>query len=261
MIRPITRPGIIVPHRGAQRPLWPYALNRDSAQAQGLVAWWPLAPGAEARDLAGPSSASLGAGNTWQSDSVGIVLDFPGNSACQIPAGSALNLLGDFSFAAWVRATASGQRTIYGGYDAAPPYSGRGVALVNGAVWYWSGIWVNSGVTINDGHWHQISLAASQSAVWFYLDGELRTTLGASSPSAYAGVRYLGLGDGGTYFFGQLFGCAVYNRLVSSAEVSQLYDPRTRWDLYYPLRQRVFFIPDSVVARPQSDLFSPLTGF
>ena len=55
----------------------------------------------------------------------------------------------------------------------------------------------------------------------------------------------------------------AWNRALTAAEVWQLYDPRTRWDLYYPLRQRTFFIPDTVQAGypAGAHLFWPLTGF
>lgn len=41
-------------------------------------------------------------------------------------------------------------------------------------------------------------------------------------------------------FDGKLAHCCIWNRALSDAEVWALYDPATRWDLYYPLGRKVW---------------------
>ena len=53
MIRPFQSPSLYYPPRGTVRPQWPFGINRNSPQSEGLIAWWPfvLRLGTTVRDL------------------------------------------------------------------------------------------------------------------------------------------------------------------------------------------------------------------
>jgi hypothetical protein len=44
----------------------------------------------------------------------------------------------------------------------------------------------------------------------------------------------------------------VYNRALTDAEIYQLYDPATRWELYYPLHRRTYFAPPPPTEKARS---------
>ena len=95
MYKTLARPGLITPPRCVERPLWPFAANRDSPQAEGLVAWWPMLPAidpAVVRDLASGIDGTIHSSPTWNAATeLGWTLDFPGSSA-YISGSSALSL-------------------------------------------------------------------------------------------------------------------------------------------------------------------------
>jgi hypothetical protein len=80
----LPRPAIITPWRGVQRPPWPFAVNRDSPQAEGLFAWWPVIDVAFFRDLVGQvpglaDGAFQGGATTVADDLKVLAWSFGGN--------------------------------------------------------------------------------------------------------------------------------------------------------------------------------------
>ena len=101
MIRQLCRPGIIVPSRGVQRPGWPYTLNRDSLQAQGLSMSLLLNVNSGYLDQNGIALTPSGA-PSWANDPVfGTVLNFNGTDAYLTSTNPAYGLPGAFTLSAW----------------------------------------------------------------------------------------------------------------------------------------------------------------
>ena len=104
--------------------------------------------------------------------------------------------------------------------------------------------YIASGVAIGTG-WHLCGMTVNASGFpTLYLDGRsvYSDTSGTpSAPSAGINVGYSGSINGlppsGCGFLHGL----TYNRALSDAEMRALYDPQTRWDLYYVPGRRVYF--------------------
>lgn len=75
------------------------------------------------------------------------------------------------------------------------------------------------------------------------IGGNLATSGDWTSGSGTTQTVSLGrlLTENSEQLIGQMFDGAVWNRKLSPAEMWSLYDPRTRWDLYYVPGRRVFF--------------------
>lgn len=279
MYRTHPRPGIITPFRGVQRPFWPFAVNRDSPQAEGLTHWWPMGVTQTIRNFgslqsipdATPGSTlievpTLDHGQAWSFD--GSV-----NGTWSIPydANTDAVLIGNSSVFIWVnyRSNASLQR-LCGFIDnnlgllywILIDYPNTG----GFALYYGSGSDVQSiqtpGLGLDDGNWHLVGGTLGGTTLTAYADGlpaGSRTIvtiagqglsgwfMGSSAASSPSSQRYRGL----------VSDARIWNRTLSVAEAAELYDPRTRWDLYYPLRQRVWSLPPS---RPSSVFRKTFSG-
>lgn len=55
-----------------------------------------------------------------------------------------------------------------------------------------------------------------------------------------AGDNIANGGQLGAYFAGTIYSFAIYNRALTASEVWELYEPRTRWDLYYQLGRKTY---------------------
>lgn len=239
-----------------QRPL-SFVPNRDSLQAQGLVAWWPLTARTQGRDLAGVNAADsgLGAATFIGQPLVGQALSNPFDADYySFPATHSLPL-GSTSrtFAFWLNVDSTVNYNIaieYGALAAAnrlliialssAPFIGvqGGLAYeVNGATAYTTGsvltagawthvVAVQNGTTVNDVTFSVNGYAVAMS---YNVGGTtINTTQG---PGHYLMRSQDTIGTAG-FFDGLLTDFRVYNRPLSPAEVFQLWAPQTRWALY-----------------------------
>ncbi len=260
MIRTLPRPGILTPPRGVQRPLWPFAVNRDSRQADGLAAWWPILPAVDPailRELANGIDGTIHNSPTWDAAAeLGWTLDFPGSSS-YISGSWSLSLTATpITVSGWFSLA-----TLFGTYHRVCDISdaSNSVQLA----------WDQDSQTLVTKHtafqggvsgtqWAPV--AASQlyhfAVVWdatgsgttaLYLNGQAQS--GASNNNIGApvaasnytlAVRRDLLASPNTFLDGSLADIRVYSRALSPAEVAELADPRTRWELCDPVRQRVW---------------------
>jgi hypothetical protein len=293
MIRTLARPAIIVPHRGVQRPLWPFALNRDSGQAEGLKRWyaWPLGAKfisgftnqTQVIDLANTAwNTPGGTGNTSiglynydyrypvngeQPDfMMGLVQKFGAGSEgiyCGKETGDLIETF-PFTLSCWLYPTAYVSLMGVCNKAVTSPYA-YGLR-VSGSDWI---SYINSsslsfqGPALNQ--WAHIAVVVYSGFHGVYLNGSLIASVSVSDPPAANDDEFLIGTDytpGSRPFNGSIVDFRIYKKALSAAEVWRLYDPRTRWDLYYPLRQRVIYIPET--AQPYTEyggMFTPMTGF
>jgi Concanavalin A-like lectin/glucanases superfamily len=258
--------------RANRPPHGPAQVNRASPQADGLVAWWPALASDQsaARDLAGrgfdaafqggtpPTWGSLAEG--WQALDLGSGGGYA-EAADDDLLSPAANL-GAITVAAWVNVTAwpsGGQNrapivakgnggTGANAYEYALYVNGASPAegnahSVTGVVWkqdgatYWEGSADADAVSLGVTYHVAFTLGPDAAQIALFQDG---LTVGSGvfvGGTLTAGDSPVDLGrrpDGAT---GQtlnalLADVRVYSRALSPAEIWQLYDPPTRWDLY-----------------------------
>lgn len=253
MYRTLARPGLVTPARALQRPAWPYACNWDSPQADGLVAWWPALPwGGGMHDRChGLFEATTvgGAPSQVSEPEYDVVQSFDGtDDNYAVPNAQTVGLqlahLGPVSAFAWaLHRTLSGTNepvAFFGGQywvcrftsgttgDAGP--FGRNANITGLATNTWQHLgftWTYSGSGSGTNQTYRDGLANSSAT---------GTTTAAGTVEDFTIGRRVSFG----FFDGLVADVRVYDRALSPAVVWQLWDPSTRWDLYYPLRQRVF---------------------
>lgn len=233
------------------RPIWPFQVNHQSPQAAGLLAWWPMAlpGGRRVQDFAGNNSGTI---TTLSGANWGEGLTLTGTTDARIGAQGALQLT---TYTIWARllyaASASGEKVIYAYYSNIAPFNG--VALLANSSGSWrlfhgdattfanltatgfpTGRVVDVAVTFGAGR-----------ATAFYIDGrQVSTGTHTRTPSFANGTASLGALVGETnpqYWIGDYYDARIYDRALSAAEVYALYDPQTRYDLYWsPWREYSF---------------------
>ncbi len=258
---------------GLEAPRWPFTLNRDSPQAQGLTAWWPIISGSGGSYVPDSSLYNFSA----LVASSGIVIQpnpFGGFGASFTTVSTSLSSgstdaplhigagTNDFSVFAWGTTTDSGRRVIFstreGGTDGYRLYKFDGstleLQLDDGSNTSYNSA---TDLIVDDGFPHLWGVTADRSAdATFYEDGVVHGTANISARNGNligsAGENEVSVGqnpgsstqgwdNGGG---GMLWDVRVYNRVVPSAVAHAMYDPSTRWDLYYELgRVSYFFVP------------------
>ena len=268
MIRQFPRPGIITPFRGSKRPLWPFALNRDSDQSENLAAWFPIVPGgASLNDIVSGIVGTLtgidpDAG--WVSDDQFIhVLDFERGSSHYVALGTqpSLNLTGECTISAWIKPESTGNGTAQIVADCNiganttqwnlefDRTSGRLSMLADTG-----NVAVTGSSTLSSGTWYLATGRRSgTTSNWTYKvfvngveDGTGATAINFNAQSTAAIGR---LGAFGIHYFdGLIADVRIYRSACDTNVINRIWDPRTRWDLYYPLRQRVWCFPTAAAA-------------
>ena len=265
-------PNIIIPGRhGIQRPRWPFRLNKDSPQAEGLIHWWPMMPAqaSTAFDLAviGAQDGSIGGFVTDTSHvEMGPGLNFPGGVGDRITCGDPTDVDfegNDFALVVWLLVNTEDERQIPLAKDSSGG-SARQFALQyddnDSTINKLSVFYVDDADTIinqvTDGN-DVLSLNVPHHWIGqrrgnnldIYLDGvELASSL---QVGAHADMRTTSTNItlGGRPFTnfteelkGELYDCRIYDRSFSAAEAWQMANEK-RWDVYYELGRVFYSIP------------------
>lgn len=268
----LLRPPGIRPFRGVQRPRWPYKLNRDSKQAEGLKAWWSFFEGAGlgAIDLAGENntlSFNLLGASAWNTDQVlGTVIKGSGTNDEMMFRDDADLSLGfpgkngavyeNFSFAFWMRFTGnagfifSKDNTGERSYSATIGTSaGQGLRFeAHNPTPASSGFWTTNLLTA-DTVYHIVYtykfVTDGTSEMRIYRDGvedgNLLTAVGrvAGEPRRFEIFERTGFAGSSVGDFG-IADFRVYDRTLTPVEIKEMYSPSHRWDLYQEAL-RVFY--------------------
>lgn len=228
---------------------WP-RLNRRSRQAQGLVAWWPLLGRSSGPllDFAGSNNGTLRGNTVWSAHpEVGPMLSFDG-SGDDVDLAVNTALTSSFSLAAWVVVrsyTALG--VIVGRLEGNPWQHNYYLTLSDTDLpsrfqcgFYdssggdWRGIQSASTFTTNVLYHLLATWDADSDVLSLYVNGRLSAsnTYSGATPSN-RGNLYIGSENGGgSWFNGWIGEVRLYDRAHTAGEAYQLYDPRTRWELY-----------------------------
>ena len=254
-------PSIIIPGRyGIQRPQWPFTINRDSPQAEGLVAWWPVIPFGDdgpLRELVRGFDATRNGNPTFQSDPEFLwyqALDGTGDfwdvgDEDELDAGTV-----NFCFSCWLRNPDNVSFTMNKRLDSNAVgwefLHERGnvedritVRLFDGDAP--SSVNVDWDMPTADGQWHLACGVVDRTAGLgrIYGDGIQISTQDISGWLTLSNAQSLQLGarNGANLYAGDICDVRVYKNVLIGPQVAyQMWDPHTRHDLIYELR-RVFY--------------------
>lgn len=243
-------------------PVAPFVLNKDCRQAQGLVGFWPIYECNQASPDLSPAQQypmSPGAGPVVDSASVdgGHSVLFNRGSSQYLENLTAIVSAAPFTMLVWYNvsptnlqmtgmcvadATVANHWTLGINY----PTSARvGVICAAGG----AASQVNTTVNHGAGEWHQAAaVIASTTSRTVYRDANPATAATATASRVPSGISHVNIGaqhntSGGTTSNatgGWLMHGCLWNRVLTEDELWQTYDPRTRWELYYPVGRKTF---------------------
>lgn len=254
--------------RQPKAPRWPYCLNPNSPQSVGLVAWWPMDPacGTKVFDL-----SCRGLKYDLTNNGPTVSKDIDGNAAFGFVSGSSQYLertetvltaapLTMCCWASFANRTAVstlmclGVNTANGNYfelDMAGPLIGNPIRAGTGSG---TSTYVSSNVNgpTSDNTWHHCAgVFAAANSRTAYFNATAGTTNTTSRTPAGLNRTEIGrlLFESGSitnYLNGRLRDARVYDAALSPAVIYAMYDPATRYDLFYQLGRTSYFLPDAV---------------
>ncbi|TSC88006.1 MAG: Uncharacterized protein G01um10145_955, partial [Microgenomates group bacterium Gr01-1014_5] len=209
------------------------ATNQDKL-SNGLVGYWKMDETATpSLDSSGNASSGTWAGNaTSAAGKFGnsISLDGTGDWV-SVGAISTLGVTGaNFTACTWFKTSGTQEDIIANGVSTDGTYLLMSyLGKLRGHVWYSSnGNTIDSTATVNDNAWHHGCQVVDNTKIYLYIDGALDNSATLSgTKSAVTGTTYIGNRNGvsgGNDFIGTIDEARVYNRALSPAEVSQLYN-------------------------------------
>jgi hypothetical protein len=239
---------VIVPGKRFERPLWPFGVNRESSQANGLVGWWT--PGINNHLNLLTQAPATPAAVSRVGSPLGLCGDFIPGSSSQIDVG-VMSVLSKYSVAVIASSRLTGSTGEMIRYDAMIDGS-RDIIILrheSGQVrWYnnlngsETSLYGATGLADSIMRFYVATYDAGTATI--YINGAQSAT-GSGTPglaSTTTGSWFIGCSQGSADFWdGSILDVRVYNRVLSAAEARAMYDPATRWDLYWVPRRRVFF--------------------
>lgn len=240
---------LLRPSRAARgdRPSGPFILNPESPQARGLILWVPCGSG-DASDY-GPLRLR-GSGVTFNvsattSPSPGLGIGYFGSgsdSYVELPHHASQSSLADMAVSAWVYATSFNTLNgIVSKYNPNPSFLLR---YYNG----WNFLSPEeaslAGSTALAKTWYHVIGTRTAGVGYIYVNGVQDATAGvgegtrANTDNILIGRDYTASGRN---WLGSIVDVRLYNRGLTAADAWALYEPSTRWDLYWLPSSRVFF--------------------
>lgn len=233
-----------------RKPSWPYSINRGSPQAQGLAYWWPGDPagGKTLFELVRGSDGTLTNGPAWvPGPEGGMVID--GDATDDYIVFPQTGFANPSSVFWWFRPddTSAGDRRAVG--VAAGSVGGfiRQNGTVLQALDTGGGTWTTIVSGIEVGWQHVGAVYLGSGSCTGYRNGNPGSTAGSTTPTIWQsqpwtyGAAYLGAY--GSYFGACIHDLRIYRTEVPASTIAAMYDPATRWDLYYQPGRRAFSLP------------------
>lgn len=206
----------------------------------GIVGWW--AGDGDARDVSGNGNiGTLQNGVSYRVGKVGQTFQFSGNgnaagSGDRVIIGNpAILQLQSFTVEAWVKRSSATILTnspvagFVNGTIFAFGASGWGIVIdqpTNRLAFTQVGInQISSNLTITDTNWHHVAVSISGKQAVFYLDGVADTPINYSSTFVYTtngAIGARGDSDARNAFFGAIDDLAIYDRVLSAAEIQSI---------------------------------------
>ena len=250
--------GIVIPGRSiGPRP--PFnGVNVGSPLARGLLFFAPAKDDVlkAVRPLAGSTTATV----TAAPDRGLVARCDAGNEAFSISAPSYLRLNAPLTISAWVYhlsspTSYSAIASVTHNNTVTNPWIAYCLQTPDPATSYRFSVnnnpeytWIDGG-TVVTGQWrHLVGVVPSGQKYYFCLDAATKYThasaiigtIAYSDPYVYIG-EHTAPGSYGRTINGLISDVCIWNRALSDAEVSALYHPSTRWDLYWQPSRKIYF--------------------
>lgn len=220
-------------------------VNRQSPQALGLIAAWPLNDGGGlvARDALSRYPGTLTNGPTWATGPLGGALSFDGSND-YVNVGTVNPLA--FTYTAWIRfASLKAYTSIISKWEGIVPANVATLLIKsNGklACYVGSSYYDGSGAyTLSAGVWYFVALAYDASiGIRGYINGRIDGTAGTGGTLNTGQEIWIGSHPSipGRDFEGLICDVRIYNRALSDADVQRIY--RRPQDLYAPPRSLLY---------------------
>lgn len=241
--------------RNNLKPAWPFALNTESAQSKGLVAWYPGYPfsGGKLLDLSGYgkhgtlTNFGFSATSGWNRGKEGGLALLLDGTNDYVDLGDNFGGLAKITVSCWVMSTsvpgAGTVREIISKWGNEAAFDTTDSFVLNygdpdGLRWYLggpdAGCISSGGFSANvryhvagtyDGATARLYINGHQ-AVSGVASGTLNAAAGTTSRIGGAAAP-----SGQLPHIGTIEDIRIYNRALDASEVFAMYDPRTRWDL------------------------------
>ena len=207
--------------------------SSNNTLQNGLIGWWTMdgadttASTATDKSVTGNNGTRTGT-TTVATGKIGQGMKFDGASGyISLASIPAIDATGDFSISTWVKAdTTVGTKQIFGKVLVSANRVGLKIVDGNilGQVWDGTG-WTGVGQTLTTNKWHHVVYTSTNKTMWIYVDGvPSNAVLTGSSTGGTATARIGAHLDGLTeQFKGYLDDFRIYNRVISKAEIAQLY--------------------------------------
>ena len=206
----------------------------SSSLDNGLVAKWSFdeGSGTTANDSVGGNAVSFTGALSWGAGKIGgssVNLDGISNYGLTT---NAISVSTEYSYAFWIKAPQGATLDSYAILSWAATtcrFGGRAANTINCYVDDTSGGSAYYGTTLNDGAWHHIVFTSTDGGSGannqvLYVDGIQRGTA-TETNGGYSSKLWIGSYiNGGGKFKGALDDLLVYNRVLNSTEVSDLYN-------------------------------------
>ena len=254
----LKRPAVWAPQQGVQRPQWPFSINLDSPLAENLVSLWTFAPAGGAGPLIDMVGVNDGTflnllSSNWITSVAtgGWGLNFDIADADAIQITGKLGEPAAFTMVVWAEIDGidtnntdifsvggdMGMRIQAGGITGFYRISGTWNSIT-GSIDPVGGQLVNMIYVVDPSHSNQR----------IYVDGVSDASGTATDATVYdQGTDTFfgrhGAGQLDRDLDGRIYHVAWYNNGLTDTQAYQMWDPATRWDLYYPLNRTVYFLP------------------
>jgi hypothetical protein len=230
-------------------PAGPVALNRACPQAQGLVAFWPL-NGTGGRDH-GDLRQDLTPTGTTQAGGPpdgGHALDFNGttdkleNSSMTFPAVTQLSVSCWF----WADTSAANMPLVMitdSGSGTRRTLFLRGAEGDEVQLRVSGGVFANASRAFGTGRWQLATGVQAAAEMRAFVDGGNKGVVATTLSYTPAKVQVGTWDADSNWHDGKIAHVCLWTRALSDGEVWRLYDPATRWELYYQLGRRAWSFP------------------
>ena len=254
-----------------RRPQWPFTTNMDSSQSQSLKVWVPMGvpkSGGE-KDLVKDIAYAATGTNLKVEQDLGIVRDFEFGSSEYLSYNGAEVTATPLTVACWlvIESFGSSPITLLSLHNSGSTTQRECFLLfldqTTNNVKFLVGAATNAGTATDDGLlpamsterlYHAAGVAKSSTSRFAYRNGYPGGQSTTSRTPSGINITHIGAegftAGPGRFFDGRIGDARIYSREFNHSEVWELYDPRSRWELYYPLGRKLYaFNPPAVVGR------------